>query len=865
VDDRGDLELSVVWKDENGTEIPLPFASFPSGNYQAEIRVTAKDGYGFYPTVPFAYPEGKIQAQNDDLGSPARIIRVTYNHSDDADKIFVTNYNLQSYVPIPLAGEEPVRSVTRDDMTLTVDWNPSPAGNFELAAVYTADIRLSAADPYRFFAAKYFEYPAGTVTAPPDDDGGPAERNLTVTYKAAGTPMVVNDLNLTSYVPKPANGVMGVTSFTGPQYTGIVSWEPTAGPFQAGMSYTAVVSLTPAAGYSFTGVGSLVHTGAATLTTTATEVRINFSATASTGGAAVIDDVDLAGRIPRPRSGESPVTGITGPQYTGVVSWTPAPPGTFQYGTVYTAVLTLQAAPGYTFAGIGQNAFIHGAAPGAVTNPAGSGTVTITFPPTVSATYQTITSFGPAGDQGSALKLMKEKKDDNSLTIDLPEDRGIIEVVDPDPVTLTLEAGVTSPARVIINGHGRKLTIGGPGSLLTVGGGVTLTLRNITMSGLLGMPTNDAPLITVLHGGKLILGDGVTLTGNKNTGTGAGGVWVNGGELVLNPGSEISGMTAEQGGGVLVETFGTLFMNGGIIANNRASAADGGGGVLLSDGGTFTMADGTIQENTAAGNNSGGGVLVRASEKPGSGMFPSSLDVSFTMYGGAIQSNRAEGDNSGGGVLAHAAERPGGGMIVGTLKVSFTMFGGTIQSNRVEGDDSGGGVLITADDNEADAFFNMYGGTIGGGNGKANTAAASGANGLYALGGSVTMSGGTITGNGNGISSYGVLVYSDWNSAFTIKGAAKIEEDVSFGSSDPQAVIIIGGDLSNSPAANIIVADPIPSGTYLMRASSQELIEGNLDKLRFNGDTLTLSDIEIKYENFQYDGDYYFGLRAPPP
>jgi hypothetical protein len=765
------------------------------------------------------------------LGSPTRIIRVTYNNSNDADKIFITDYNLQGYVPIPLTEEEPVRSVTRGGVTVAVTWEkeqttnnfdpiPGSGYTFESGAVYRADIRVTANDLYRFFESEYFEYPAGAVTTQPGYDDDAVERNFTVTYKAAGTPTVVSDLNLTPYIHKPINGAMGVTSFAGPQYTGTVRWEPAAGPFQAGTAYTAEVSLTPAAGYSFTGAGPFVNTGAETVTNTATGVRIGFSATPSVGGAVVIYDTNLTSRIPRPISGESPVMGITGLQYTGAVTWMPMPPSTFQYDTVYTAVLTLQGAPGYTFAGIGQNIFTHDDAPKAVTNLPGSSTVTITFPPTASATYLVITSFGPAEQEGSALKLMREKKGDNNLTIDLPGE--MTEVVASNRVTLV--AGENSPAKVIINGHHRVLTLGGTGTLLTVGSGVTLTLRDITLSGISG---NDAPLVTVQTGGKLILGSGVSFTGNE-TSADAGGVWVNGGELVLNLGAKIKEMEAQEGGGVLIDAYGTLVMNGGTIGGedstdgNRASRMRGGGGVMVTGGGTFIMAGGTIQSNRVLEDSSGGGVMVMANGR-------------FNMFDGTIQSNIAAGGFSGGGV---------GILEDGT----FTLYDGTIKGNSALGSNASGGGVFAGPTSSANFF--MHGGIIGGED--ANTAAkGAGANGVCIIGGQFTMSGGTIMENtANNTSDYGVLYSADYESTFTMMGSARIdEEDMVFLTSSNSlyypSVITIGGDLSApSPAATIIMdPSPLTPGTYLLAASSSELIQRNYQKFQFNGSTL--SDIDI--------------------
>jgi hypothetical protein len=489
----------------------------------------------------------------------------------------------------------------------------------------------------------------------------------------------------------------------------------------------------------------------------------------------------------------------------------PAPHSTFLYDTVYTAVLNLSANPGYTFADIGQNVFTHGDASKPVTNLGGSGTVGITFPPTASYTYKAITSFGPVGAEGSALKMMRDNKNENSLTIDLTEDT---EVVIPDSVTLTV--GDNSPAKVIINGHNRVLEIQALGTLLTVGGGVTLTLRDITLQGYDG---NNAPLVTVARGGKLILGTGVTLMGNKTTGD-AGGVWVNGGELVLNEGAVIKGMEAQRGGGVLINIDGKLFMNGGTIGGalstdgNVAAGENGGGGVLILDG-SFDMVGGTIQSNRTLAQDSGGGVVVVAG--------------SFNMFEGIIQSNSALAQGSGGGV---------GVLPTGT----FNLYNGAIKGNSAEyagagtGVESGGAVLVIADPYPyyRKGRFNMYGGTIGGDNaGDANTANI-GANAVCIKRSEFTMSGGTITGNA-GSSNYGVcLLYERYEGKSIMRGPARIDEnDKVFLSSG--ATITIGGALSASPAANIIHESPTSGTTYMLEANPESLITENYQKFLYDG------------------------------
>jgi hypothetical protein len=849
----------VVWKDEAGTAIPLPFDEFqPNTVYQAEITLTAKSGYGFYSSTLFTYPEGKIKSQYDDLGEPRRIITVIFNNSDDADITFVTDYNLQNYVPVPLAGEQPVQSVPfRGDVTVTAAWNekdvPGPfTGSFVAGTAYQANIRIEAQPGYRFRAEKDFAYPEGTVSVQPGSDSNLQTRDLEVTYKETRMPIVISDLNLTSYIPKPISGTMPVSFFAAPQYTGTVIWKNAqsqvvlTGPFQAGVEYTAEVTLIPAMGYSFAGVeqNGFTHTGAKTVTNSAGSgpVSIGFSATPSMGGSTVVYDFDLTGRIPRPISGETPVLTVGGTQYTGVVTWVPQPHSDFQYDTVYTAVVALNAAPGYTFTGIGQNVFTHEDAPNVPSNLAGSGTIIIVFPPTASSTYGVITSFGPAAAEGSALELLNEKKSDNVLTIDLPG--SFTEVVIPNSAVLT--AGINSPAKVVINGHGRVLTIQAEGTLLTVGGGVTLTLRDITLTGTSG---NNAPLVTVQHGGKLILGAGTTLSENQSDGD-VGGVWVDGGELVLNNGVIIKGMEAQRGGGVLVDTGGEFVMNGGTIGGvsgdgNRVLAVNGGGGVLVADG-SFTMLGGTIQSNQADAAQSGGGVLVAGG--------------SFDMLGGTIQSNQATAARSGGG----AAVMPGG---------TFTMYDGTIKRNEAlcpPGPDaeSGGGVLLMGvSTGSVVGTFTMYGGTIGGGNpaADANTAI-TGANGLYVMDGKFAMSGGNIQGNtGNSNNGVAYLLSSPGGynnqSTFTMTGAAMIDaNDTVFLYAN--STITIGGNLDASTAANIITNTPVKGTTRLVRANSviPTLFTTNYTKFLYNGAPGHINSTPV---SDYYPGDsltYNYGL-----
>jgi hypothetical protein len=240
-----------------------------------------------------------------------------------------------------------------------------------------------------------------------------------------------------------------------------------------------------------------------------------------------------------------------------------------------------------------------------------------------------------------------------------------------------------------------------PGTVLTVGGGVSLTLRNITFE---GAANNTTPLLKVGTGGKLILEDGVRLINNITTAD-AGGVWVNGGALILNSGVEITGMAARQAGGVLVSALGNFIMNGGTIGGedhgNTAAEENGGGGVLVASG-SFEMNGGTIEHNSALEKFSGGGVCVLQTG-------------TFNLNLGAIKYNTAEAADSGGGVCIisddnnyemnfvmngakarieynTAAEVRSGGGLYGR---GFQINRGTIAHNTAEAEYSGGGVFAT--------------------------------------------------------------------------------------------------------------------------------------------------------------------------
>jgi hypothetical protein len=245
--------------------------------------------------------------------------------------------------------------------------------------------------------------------------------------------------------------------------------------------------------------------------------------------------------------------------------------------------------------------------------------------------------------------------------------------------------------------NGSTLTLGTGGGDLVVDGGWD------TNSGT-GIESTSAA-ITV--NGDLVLEDGVTVQNNKNRDPGeGGGIYVDStGSLEMNGGA-IQNNEGGDGGGVSVA--GRFEMNGGTISGNQAkpgNANPDGGGVLVQADGTFVMTDGEIADNYAQ--RYGGGVHVYS----GGG------SASFEMNGGSIHHNSA-GSNGGG---------------IHIWRTTFTLNSGNIYNNQAVGE--GGGVYVY----QSTSTFNMDGGNI-----YSNSAATYG--GVY-------NDGGNLSGTATGISS----------------------------------------------------------------------------------------------------------------
>jgi len=194
-------------------------------------------------------------------------------------------------------------------------------------------------------------------------------------------------------------------------------------------------------------------------------------------------------------------------------------------------------------------------------------------------------------------------------------------------------------------------------------------------------------------GGVYIQSSTFTMTGGEiktNNAKNGGGVALDeGGTLKLSGSGKIINNTAENngnGGGICVgtdkdadENTGTLKMTGGEISGNTAN---GGGGIAVLHG-TFTMSNGKVSSNTAA--QKGGGIL---------GFSFGKAEGEIKVSGGEISSNTAgiSGTNAGGGICS---------------RYKLTVSGGTIKDNTAT-NGYGGGIGVD------EGRFYFSGGTVSG-------------------------------------------------------------------------------------------------------------------------------------------------------
>jgi hypothetical protein len=354
---------------DGGFAFNVPAAPEPgsfSHSRSADLRHSAETGAALTITIDFGETESESGPDNPQPGGPE-----------------IVEYNLQRYVPIPVAGELPITELKQPNLALSVQWQDEDGENIEAPDPFVKDVQyqaiifLTARETWTFVKNYSFAYyPSGSVESQQDPTRlDEKKRVVLVTYKPTGEAQEVTDLDLAGHIPAPATDATAKWSILGKenQYTGTVEWElasasgdPDDDPaawekmpaavFQPGAAYRAVLTLYAGPGYTlkgadftYTGKGIEVDNPGTDAANILEGLTITFPATAKTP----VTDMNLTSKVPQPVTGVTPEKRFEALQYTGEVTWTNDKneplSGAFEPYTVYVAAVKLTPAPGYTF------------------------------------------------------------------------------------------------------------------------------------------------------------------------------------------------------------------------------------------------------------------------------------------------------------------------------------------------------------------------------------------------------------------------------------------------------------------------------------------------------------------------------------
>ena len=284
------------------------------------------------------------------------------------------------------------------------------------------------------------------------------------------------------------------------------------------------------------------------------------------------------------------------------------------------------------------------------------------------------------------------------------------------------------------------------------------------------------------NGVKITMEDGAVIRNNTNRNYElGGGILLGNGSIFTMNGGEISGNTANGGGGVAI-IGSTMVMNGGKISNNSTYKTTGqgsyGAGVYVADYANASGGDILFKPKPASFEMNGGKITGNKALDYGGGIltFPQqSKKITINIKNGEISENQVT-EGSGGAIAAffgvtelninggtltkNSAKNYGGGVFLYDA-TNVTISGGTISENKAS---QGGGVYLWPT-----SAANQTGGSI-----ENNVANAGGG----VCGGTYTMTGGVIKDNNNSLteearrSTRGDGVYV--GTAFNLGGAAEI-------------------------------------------------------------------------------------------
>ena len=296
------------------------------------------------------------------------------------DSKIISDYDLQSYVPAPVEGQEALLFLIQGNLELTAAWRDDEGEKtdsfaFTGGVVYQADITIKTKNGYTFDPEKSFKYYTSPVGDQPEDDFDTALRKLSVTYLPVPATeqdrkKLISNYDLQDYVPVPVTREIPVKSLKRGDMFVEVSWKEkgnstelpdTFNSFKDNTEYQAEITLTVNNDYFFDPNMVFYYSQGVVAGQDIIEpveppelvrkLAVTYNCTEKATMIGGPDDGSISlDVIPHPMAGNLPPSIVNDPdgKYTGVILWYP-PDDTFIAGTGYTATVMLFTGPGYVF------------------------------------------------------------------------------------------------------------------------------------------------------------------------------------------------------------------------------------------------------------------------------------------------------------------------------------------------------------------------------------------------------------------------------------------------------------------------------------------------------------------------------------
>lgn len=311
-------------------------------------------------------------------------------------------------------------------------------------------------------------------------------------------------------------------------------------------------------------------------------------------------------------------------------------------------------------------------------------------------------------------------------------------------IHVTDEVTFKAGRRVQIIGNGHTINFSDNGTLKV--SGAELALSNVCLDG--QSQTRHAPGVTVESGGTLKMEKNSCIqnfTNSASNGSG-GGVYAGSGSTMTMNGGTIKDCSASDGGGIYAA--GAVVLNGGTISGCKAVGSyRSGGGIYIDSSGSLTMGGGSIESCTAS--NWGGGVFAQGTFELTGG----SITHCSALSGGGVHIHSAT-TTLNGGTIKDCSASYGGGVYIARISSTLKMINGSIESCTAS--NWGGGVYI----NDS---MSMTGGSITG-------CTADGGGGIYNYD-TLTLTSGTVC--NNTAKTQGADIYlGSWMSSTSLLDAA---------------------------------------------------------------------------------------------